>query len=386
MKKNLKLKFVMQFLVITFIVNMPGSVYSMDTIRSKAQWVKTKAAKAKEKTLDRLVKQYRATQEFRRKKAAGTATPAELAKLKRQMKTIKIAAAAIGITLAAIAAIAGGTYAYSSYKKGEQERQRFLSVLAQSKKEMESREKKRDEVNIDQIIEEATTEAKKADVVALILANQAPSERDEGLRRAVKEESVKAIDIYLKAKADPNASYGYYPSSILGMAIRKENPTIVQMLIDAGAHVRRGAEGNFLVVVAAQFKNPDVVEVLAKAGADLNAKGYKRQTPLIIAADRGNEQVVRRLLDFGADINVSDADGHSALYYAILANSSDIVRLLLKRGINRSPEDLSPADEAMLKVIARSEMRVANPALMGLPAEVRMRIGEKVGVETPWTP
>ena len=90
MKKNLKLKFVMQFLVITFIVNMPGSVYSMDTIRSKAQWVKTKAAKAKEKTLDRLVKQYRATQEFRRKKAAGTATPAELAKLKRQMKTIKL--------------------------------------------------------------------------------------------------------------------------------------------------------------------------------------------------------------------------------------------------------------------------------------------------------
>ncbi len=35
-------------------ISAPGSMYSMDTIKSKAQWVKTKASRVKEKTLDRV--------------------------------------------------------------------------------------------------------------------------------------------------------------------------------------------------------------------------------------------------------------------------------------------------------------------------------------------
>lgn len=115
MEKNLNLKLVAWFLAATFIMRQEA-VYPMDTIKSKTQWIKTKTSRVKEKTLDRLVKWYRDTQELRRKKVEGTATVAELKELKRRMKNTT-GAVAIGITIVTIAAIAGSTLAYGEYRK-----------------------------------------------------------------------------------------------------------------------------------------------------------------------------------------------------------------------------------------------------------------------------
>ena len=109
----------------------------MDIVNSKAQRVKIKATRVKEKTLNRLVKQYKETGKLRRKKKAGTATPAELAKLKRRMRNIKIAGAAIFITITTIAAIAGGAVGYKWYSKKKREERR----QQQEKEEIPSKEK-----------------------------------------------------------------------------------------------------------------------------------------------------------------------------------------------------------------------------------------------------
>ena len=95
----------------------------MDTIKSKAQWVTSKISNVKEQTLDRLVEQYRATRELRRKKAEGIATPAELRKLEKKMRKIKIIAASVGVGLTIVAAIAGGMYRYGKPRKKKEERE-----------------------------------------------------------------------------------------------------------------------------------------------------------------------------------------------------------------------------------------------------------------------
>ena len=117
MKKNLNFKLITWLLVGSFIIGAPGSLYCMETIKAKLVTAKEKAQLLaryrKDIKLRKVVDQFRETKELRRKKKAGTATKAELRILEKRMKKIKIAAAAIGVTLtiiAIIAAIVGGTY------------------------------------------------------------------------------------------------------------------------------------------------------------------------------------------------------------------------------------------------------------------------------------
>ena len=245
MKKNLNFKLVAYLLVTTFIISAPGSVYSMDTPKSKAQWVKTKASRVKEKTLDRLVKRYRATQELRRKKAAGTATPAELKVLQRRMRNIQRVAVVIGITLASIAAIAGGTVAYREYRKRERRR----------------------------LAEKEGAEA--AEVIALARADtvkqRAERRRQEDeakfrLKRALDAFDTGEIKRLLKAGADPNTKLKRWGKTPLHY-----------------------------------FKSTEIAQIFINAGANLNAKDFHGNTPLHERAWEGGILGITFLLEAGAD-------------------------------------------------------------------------------------
>ncbi len=107
-------KSVIRLLVIIFLINISGSIYSIDLLTSEAQWAKDKAvALKKENKLNQLIRLYKNIRELRDKEANGTATQHELNELQRRMKQIKKGAAVIGITIAAIAALS----AIGLYKK-----------------------------------------------------------------------------------------------------------------------------------------------------------------------------------------------------------------------------------------------------------------------------
>lgn len=108
MKKNLNFKLVVWLLIGTFMVNLSGSIWAMEPLKNISAQTKAKllARYNKDSKLKQLVDSYRKTKELRRKKVAGTATKKELKELDKRIKRIRIAAAAIGVTLAVIATVA----------------------------------------------------------------------------------------------------------------------------------------------------------------------------------------------------------------------------------------------------------------------------------------
>ena len=311
MKKNLDFRLAACFLVVTFIVNMTGAAYSMDTIKSKSRWIKTKASSLKEKTLDRLVKRYRNTQELGRKKADGTATPAELKELKRLMRNIQRVAVAIGITLVTIA-IAGGTLAYREYRKRERWRQA-----------------EKEGIEADEAIALARADTTEA------ISRHFIKKYVDGLKLGIALDHLDTgkITRLLKAGVDPNTKLNY----------RKETPL----------HY---------------FLSPEIAQIFINAGANLNAKDWHGNTPLHRFAEEGNITWTSFLLEAGADPLIRNNKGQLP---SDVAEWMEVKQLLLD------------AINIKRQAIARREMRTANPALMGLPRDIRMLIGEEVGVETP---
>ncbi len=364
MKKSFNFKLIAWFLVATFIASMPGSVYSMDTIRSKAQWVKTNAAKAKEKTLDRLVKKYRATQELRRKKAAGTATSAELKKLERQMRNIRRVAAAIGITLVTIAAIAGGIYGYRWYLtkakgRGKEEKssseedddkyQTILKAIQAGDKDLLLSTIKKYEKRIEQKSGSAKEEAKKDsyllqrgallsafdnkkyDMVQFLLENNAPIDWNM-LTGAVDNKDVKMAGLLLKfAKLNSYFKSDNVGSDLLERSIWKNDAKMAELILTNYDKPKLKSSDAYSVI---SRKNIEMIKLFLDRGLLHANQKIDNKFPLEIAARYGNKPVVQMLLEeYKAPFN------WSALVGAIKYDQHGIVALLLQKGTQEDKND-----------------------------------------------
>ncbi len=60
----------------------------------------------------------------------------------------------------------------------------------------------------------------------------------------------------------------------------------------------------------------EVAKHLVNSGANVNAEGSGRETPLHIAAKGGFVEVVNHLVSVGADVNAKDNDGKNPVDYA----------------------------------------------------------------------
>jgi cytohesin len=86
----------------------------------------------------------------------------------------------------------------------------------------------------------------------------------------------------------------------------------------------------------------DIAQLLLSHGADLEARGYEKRTPLHQAAMRGRMEVVEFLLSQGASVNAVDSRGQTPLLIAIgvdagttelaMKNTRHILGLLLAHG------------------------------------------------------
>ncbi|KAI0455479.1 ankyrin repeat-containing domain protein [Xylaria acuta] len=89
--------------------------------------------------------------------------------------------------------------------------------------------------------------------------------------------------------------------------------------------------GTPLNCAARNADDPAVIELLLQYGANPDAIGVDRRTPLIHAARKNKADFAHLLLEYGANINAVASDGQTPLTTAIINNSHDVLAMLLDR-------------------------------------------------------
>lgn len=124
-------------------------------------------------------------------------------------------------------------------------------------------------------------------------------------------------------------------TTLLGLAAKQGNTTIMQALLDAGAEFEATDRGGRTPLMhAAQSKNPDAVRMLLHAGANVDVRDTTlANTALSWAAGFGDAESVRELLDAGAQTEiVSDHTGFTPLILASGFGEADSIRHLVAAG------------------------------------------------------
>ncbi|CAE7333258.1 unnamed protein product [Symbiodinium natans] len=165
-----------------------------------------------------------------------------------------------------------------------------------------------------------------------------PGQRRSAFFEACDGKNVFAVRLLLEKSAEvsdrrPDGSRG--SDSLLNIAAG--NLAITRMLLDAGADVHDGMDGEEacspLDVWASSSNAVEGMSLMIEKGADVNTRSRDEgRTPLFAAVLRGDKEAVALLLDAGADVNASDNAGFRALIWAAEFGYLDILALMVERG------------------------------------------------------
>ena len=174
------------------------------------------------------------------------------------------------------------------------------------------------------------------------------------------------VSALLSHGANANAIHREAGASALEYAVLKGRPDIVEMLLAAGANVRkRYRDGQTVLHLAAARTSVPIIDDLIAAGADLAATDEMGNTSLDVAVLHNRPEAVRCLLDHGAPLKyLHPADGRGALHEACIKGYSDIAGMLIARGADPGLRDRSgqtPLDLALA---------YKNPAVIALLLKV----------------
>jgi Ankyrin repeats (many copies)/Zinc finger, ZZ type len=98
----------------------------------------------------------------------------------------------------------------------------------------------------------------------------------------------------------------------------------------------RSSLGKTVLHYAASWGHLETVKVLLDRNADINAKSYEGETPLLASmAHMGTPEIAFLILERGADVNPQwTSSGYTALHVAVLRGHSKLVKALLEKGAN----------------------------------------------------
>ncbi|KAI1769395.1 ankyrin repeat-containing domain protein [Hypoxylon sp. FL1150] len=145
----------------------------------------------------------------------------------------------------------------------------------------------------------------------------------------------KDVMLLLSYGADPNILDVQLSGPVTYSADRS-HAVCTRLLLDARARtdpvLPPGVQiGTPLNCAARNADDPAVIELLLQYGANPDATGVDRRTPLIHAARKNRADFAHIMLEYGADINAVASDGQTPLTTAIVHNSHDVLTMLLDR-------------------------------------------------------
>jgi len=132
---------------------------------------------------------------------------------------------------------------------------------------------------------------------------------------------------------------------------------LVKIILASGADVNaRNYDGNTPLILAADIDDSensiDLIELLIKAGADVNAADDYGWTPLLIAVINDNLEATKVLLNHGANINAVNSDFENAFIVAIENGASDnLIELLVKHGVDVNAKNKDGLTALMVAIV-----------------------------------
>jgi ankyrin repeat protein len=175
-------------------------------------------------------------------------------------------------------------------------------------------------------------------VVAFLLQGNVNIELRDTIRRltpllwAVECGHFEAVKLLVKSGADVNAQTGH--ESVLDVAVRRIDKTIVKFLLGEGAEAKVEFSERLVEVASGKRKFDDmseIVEMMLDAGADVNTQVDTLYSALGLAVSSGHNELAELLLNKGADVNKQGGKYGCALGSAAHAGHEESVELLLKR-------------------------------------------------------
>jgi len=126
----------------------------------------------------------------------------------------------------------------------------------------------------------------------------------------------------------------------------------VRNVLVSGCDVNKpDRDGNFALHRAAFRQSVDIVSELLEMGADPDARGYAKETPLMKARC---EEVARLLVDRGATIDATDEAGMTPLMHAANLDAPEVVSFLIERGADVNARSRIGATPLIYAVYSRS--------------------------------
>lgn len=175
--------------------------------------------------------------------------------------------------------------------------------------------------------------------------------------------------------APPAAGPGRYQPATLAEAVLLRDRTAVENFLALGVDPNEPEpDGTTPLMRAIHGQTPNTAQLLIDAGADVKKANFYGVTALYIAARAGDAAATRMLLAAGADANVAlPASGETVLMTAAKSGNPDVVRALLTGGRDVSLSQLREARAAASVAEAAGYSLPTNPALGTNYADVNAR-------------
>lgn len=248
-------------------------------------------------------------------------------------------------------------------------------------------------------LQDAVENKRDTSIVQRLLDHGASVKHKPIVASAIRAGSSEALELVLKAGADPNVMYEMRHCSTPGARetplkhASAQSERLMEVLLAYGANPLQPLyDGTSSVLHEICSLNGRVNPIVA-AGFDLEARDAKGQTPLMRAClSRGyNNQIARHtngpigsaieLIGSGVKVNAVDDSGSTALHYAICSSLTNVIAKLLQHGAPlavRNKHGLTPLDCALVGEIDSCE---SDPDEYRIPCDKVIRLLLEAGAD-----